>query len=101
MLDAPRIYRPNARGERHNRYHRKTDGPLREAAQCQAVLDAEKKKYNNPIIVTFNYRYAPKHQKIKEIIQAGEIGEVTSVDFSWFLEYASLTARIIFAAGIV
>jgi predicted dehydrogenase len=63
-----------------------TEKPMvTEAAQCQAVLDAEK-KYNNPIIVTFNYRYAPKHQKIKEIIQSGEIGEVTSVDFSWYLD---------------
>jgi predicted dehydrogenase len=63
-----------------------TEKPMvTEAAQCQAVLNAEK-RYKNPIIVTFNYRYAPKHQKIKEIIRAGEIGEVTSVDFSWFLD---------------
>jgi predicted dehydrogenase len=63
-----------------------TEKPMvTEADQCQAVLDAEK-KYNRNVIVTFNYRYAPKHQKIKEIIQAGEIGEVTSVDFSWFLD---------------
>ncbi len=63
-----------------------TEKPMvTEAAQCQKVLDAEK-KYKNPIIVTFNYRYAPKHQKIKEIIQAGEIGEVTSVNFEWYLD---------------
>ena len=63
-----------------------TEKPMvTEAAQCQAVLDAEK-KYKNLIIVTFNYRYAPKHEKIKQIIQSGEIGEVTSVDFSWFLD---------------
>lgn len=63
-----------------------TEKPMvTEANQCQAVLDAER-KYKNPIIVTFNYRYAPKHQKIKEIIQAGEIGEVTSIDFNWFLD---------------
>jgi predicted dehydrogenase len=34
--------------------------------QCRAVLDAEKRNWRN-IVVTFNYRYAPKHQKIKEI----------------------------------
>ena len=28
--------------------------------QCQAVLDAERKSGRN-IVVTFNYRYAPKH----------------------------------------
>ena len=63
-----------------------TEKPMvTEADQCQSVLDAEK-KYNNKIIVTFNYRYAPKHQKIKEILQSGEIGEVTSVDFQWYLD---------------
>jgi predicted dehydrogenase len=53
--------------------------------QCQAVLDAEKRNGRN-IIVTFNYRYAPKHQKIKELLAAGEIGRITSVDFSWYLD---------------
>jgi len=54
-------------------------------AQCQAVLDAEKRT-GRKIIVTFNYRYAPKHQKIKEVLLSGEIGRVTSVDFSWYLD---------------
>ena len=53
--------------------------------QCQAVLDAERKAGKN-IVVTFNYRYAPKHQKIKELLMSGEIGKITSVDFSWFLD---------------
>src|SRR5688572_10830054 len=53
--------------------------------QCKAVLDAEKRS-GKKVVVTFNYRYAPKHQKIKEVLQAGEIGEVSSVDFSWYLD---------------
>jgi predicted dehydrogenase len=53
--------------------------------QCQAVLEAEKRAGRN-IAVTFNYRYAPKHQKIKELLASGEIGRVTSVDFSWYLD---------------
>jgi len=53
--------------------------------QCQDVLDAEK-KHNRKIVVTFNYRYAPKHQQIKEILLSGEIGRVISVDFSWYLD---------------
>src|SRR4028118_270484 len=53
--------------------------------QVQAILDAEK-KHKRKITVAFNYRYAPKHQKIKEIIQSGEIGEITSVDFAWHLD---------------
>jgi predicted dehydrogenase len=63
-----------------------TEKPMvTEASQCRSVLDAEKKNKRN-VIVTFNYRYAPKHEKIKEIISSGEIGNVTSVDFSWFLD---------------
>jgi predicted dehydrogenase len=54
-------------------------------AQCQSVLDAEKRTGRH-IVVTFNYRYAPKHQKIKELLLAGTIGRVTSVDFSWYLD---------------
>jgi predicted dehydrogenase len=53
--------------------------------QTQAVLDAEKRT-GRKIGVTFNYRFAPKHQKIKETLMAGEIGQVTSVDFSWYLD---------------
>lgn len=63
-----------------------TEKPMvTEAKDCQAVLDAEK-KYNNRLIVTFNYRYAPKHEKIKQIIGSGEIGDVTSVTFEWYLD---------------
>ena len=54
-------------------------------AQCRAVLDAEKKT-GRKIVVTHNYRYAPKHQKIKELLMGGEIGQITSVDFNWFLD---------------
>jgi len=53
--------------------------------QCQAVIDAEK-RYKRHITVAFNYRYAPKHQTIKELIQSGEIGKITAVDFSWYLD---------------
>jgi predicted dehydrogenase len=53
--------------------------------QCQAVLDAERRT-GRKVIVTFNYRYAPKHQRIKELLMAGAIGTVTSVDFSWYLD---------------
>jgi predicted dehydrogenase len=53
--------------------------------QCQAVLDAEKRNRKN-IIVTFNYRYAPKHRTVKELVMSGEIGKVLSVDFAWYLD---------------
>ena len=53
--------------------------------QCQAVLDAEKRN-KKKIIVTFNYRFAPKHRTVKEILMSGEIGKVLSVDFAWYLD---------------
>jgi predicted dehydrogenase len=53
--------------------------------QCQAVLDAERRSGRN-IIVTFNYRYAPKHRIVKETLMSGKIGKITSVDFSWYLD---------------
>ena len=54
-------------------------------AQCAKVLEAEKRN-GKKIVVTFNYRYAPKHQTIKETLLSGAIGKVTSVDFSWYLD---------------
>ena len=63
-----------------------TEKPMvTEAKQAQQILDAEK-KYNRKITVAFNYRYSPKHQKMKEILDSGEIGKITSVDFSWYLD---------------
>ena len=63
-----------------------TEKPMvTDEVQCQAVLDAEKTA-GRSIIVTFNYRYAPKHQTIKELLMSGAIGKVTSVDFSWYLD---------------
>lgn len=53
--------------------------------QCRNVLEAEKRN-GRKIVVTFNYRYSPKHQKIKEILMSGAIGRVISVDFSWYLD---------------
>ena len=53
--------------------------------QCQAVLDAEARN-KRKIVVTFNYRYAPKHRTVKELLMAGEIGRVLSVDFAWYLD---------------
>ncbi|GAB2629998.1 Gfo/Idh/MocA family protein [Belliella aquatica] len=53
--------------------------------KCQQILDAEKKT-GKSVIVTFNYRYSPHRQRIYEILRNGEIGDVTSVDFHWYLD---------------
>lgn len=56
-----------------------------DAARCQAILDAQARTRKN-ITVTFNYRYSPHRQRMKELLMAGRIGEVTSVDFHWYLD---------------
>ena len=38
------------------------------------------------LTVTFNYRYAPRNTKVKELLQAGAIGKVISVHFEWLLD---------------
>jgi predicted dehydrogenase len=63
-----------------------TEKPLTtDETKCQAILDAEKRN-NKKIVVTFNYRYAPAHQQMKEILLSNEIGKIVSVDFSWYLD---------------
>jgi len=53
--------------------------------KCRAILDAEKSTGRN-CIVTFNYRYSPHRARLKEMLNSGEIGTVTSVDFHWYLD---------------
>lgn len=53
--------------------------------KIQTIIDAEKKTGKN-CRVTFNYRYSPHRAKMWEIIRSGEIGELTSVDFHWYLD---------------
>ena len=53
--------------------------------KCQAILDAERKS-GKKVIVTFNYRYSPHRQRMYDILHSGDIGEVTSVDFHWYLD---------------
>ena len=62
-----------------------TEKPLAiDEKQCQEIRDTERRVGRN-IRVTFNYRYTPDAEKIKSIIAAGEIGQITSVDFHWYL----------------
>jgi predicted dehydrogenase len=53
--------------------------------KCQAIIDTVKETGKN-LTVTFNYRYSPRNTKVKELIKSGEIGEVLSVHFEWFLD---------------
>jgi len=40
------------------------------------------------VLLTFNYRYAPRNSALKRVIAAGDIGQVTSVHFEWLLDTA-------------
>ena len=53
--------------------------------KCQAILDAVERT-GKDLRVTFNYRYAPRNSKIKELLMEGVIGEVKSVHFEWLLD---------------
>ncbi len=62
-----------------------TEKPLTtDELKCQQILDAER-KYDKNLIVGFNYRWSPYSTKIKELLQKGTIGKITSVDFNWYL----------------
>lgn len=63
-----------------------TEKPMTtDEVKCQAILDAEKKT-GRKVTVAFNYRYSNTAQKLKELLMKGTIGEVTSVDFHWYLD---------------
>ncbi|CAN5517269.1 Gfo/Idh/MocA family oxidoreductase [soil metagenome] len=63
-----------------------TEKPMTtDAAKCQAILDAVERT-GRKLRVTFNYRYSPSRSKVKELIQQGTIGQVTSVHFEWLLD---------------
>lgn len=53
--------------------------------KIQRIIDAEKRT-GRKCRVTFNYRYSPHRAKMWELLRGGEIGELTSVDFHWYLD---------------
>jgi predicted dehydrogenase len=63
-----------------------TEKPMTTDEQkCEDILQAEKKT-GKKVTVTFNYRYSPHRAKIYELLRSGVIGDLTSVDFHWYLD---------------
>lgn len=63
-----------------------TEKPLAtDETMAQKIIDTEKRT-GKKLTVTFNYRYNPDAVKIKEILLSGEIGEISSVDFNYYLD---------------
>lgn len=62
-----------------------TEKPLTtDEVKAQAIIDAEKRT-GKKVIVGFNYRYATLVTAIKEQLAKKVVGQVTSVDFHWYL----------------
>jgi predicted dehydrogenase len=63
-----------------------TEKPMTtDEVKCQDIIDAEKRT-GRKVTVTFNYRYSPHRAKMWELLRAGAIGKLTSVDFHWYLD---------------
>lgn len=63
-----------------------TEKPMTtDETKCRAILEAERRT-GKKVTVTFNYRYSPHRQKIYELLRSGAIGDITSVDFHWYLD---------------
>jgi predicted dehydrogenase len=63
-----------------------TEKPMTTDEQkCEAILQTEIKT-GKKVTVTFNYRYSPHRSKMYELLRSGVIGDITSVDFHWYLD---------------
>jgi predicted dehydrogenase len=52
---------------------------------CRRILDAVERT-GRRVSVAFNYRFNPLHEAVREVLAAGEIGEIGSVHFEWLLD---------------
>lgn len=52
---------------------------------CRAIVAAIEQT-GRSLVLTFNYRYSPRNAALREVVAAGEIGEVTSAHFEWALD---------------
>jgi predicted dehydrogenase len=63
-----------------------TEKPMTtDLGKLKAILDAQAET-GRSVTVTFNYRYTPARTQIKDLLQSGAIGDITAVDFRWYLD---------------
>ncbi|MBN2210832.1 MAG: Gfo/Idh/MocA family oxidoreductase, partial [Sedimentisphaerales bacterium] len=63
-----------------------TEKPMTtDAGKCQKIINAVSQTGKH-VRVTFNYRYSPSRVRVKELLMAGIIGTVRSVEFQWLLD---------------
>ena len=67
-----------------------TEKPMTtDAARCARILRADRdaREHDRPgVAVAFNYRYNPLHERVRELLAGGAIGEIGSVHFEWLLD---------------
>ncbi|MGX7826608.1 Gfo/Idh/MocA family oxidoreductase [Actinokineospora sp. 24-640] len=56
-----------------------------DAAGCARIVEAARRS-TAEVVVTFNYRYAPRNSAVKRLLLDGAIGQVTAVHFEWVLD---------------
>lgn len=62
-----------------------TEKPMTtDEVKCQNILDTERKT-GKKVIVGFNYRYGTQFTRLKELLAQKRVGQITSVDFHWYL----------------
>nr|MDT0663270.1 Gfo/Idh/MocA family oxidoreductase [Micromonospora sp. DSM 115978] len=63
-----------------------TEKPMTtDVPRCERILDAVART-GRKVSVAFNYRYNPLHERVKEVLAEGTIGEIGSVHFEWLLD---------------
>ncbi|MGW7720341.1 Gfo/Idh/MocA family protein [Streptomyces chartreusis] len=63
-----------------------TEKPMTvDAERCARILDTVRST-GNSLTVAFNYRFNPVHERVRELLADGEIGEILSVHFEWLLD---------------
>ncbi|MGP7961260.1 Gfo/Idh/MocA family protein [Sanguibacter sp. A247] len=60
--------------------------PLTTTAEGARTIADSVRATGRDIVMTFNYRYAPRNSTLREIIASGAIGRPTSVHFEWVLD---------------
>ena len=60
--------------------------PLTIDAGSAAAIEDAVDRTGGDVLLTFNYRYSPRNSALRQVIQDGLIGEVTSIDFHWMLD---------------
>ena len=53
--------------------------------KLKQILDAQAQS-GKKLTVTFNYRYTPARTQLKDMLMSGIIGDITAVDFRWYLD---------------